>query len=87
LNYALLDASGKLVREVRASDSLTGILPQSAPALRQQALSLAGLAAGRYRVLLQVPNPLPAGQPLRFANARQDADLAGWLTLGEFRRD
>jgi hypothetical protein len=43
------------------------------------------LPAGDYRLLLRVVNPLPGGMPLRFANAGQDADRAGWLTLGAFR--
>ncbi|MBS1209820.1 MAG: hypothetical protein H6R19_2218 [Proteobacteria bacterium] len=87
LRYALLDADGKLVREVRAADGLTGILPQATPALRDQVFDLTGLPAGTYRVLLQGENPLIKGMPVRFANVRQDADRAGWLTLGEFLRD
>ena len=87
LKGALLDASGKLVREARGAGVLTGILPQAAPAGREQLFDLTGLPAGTYRVLLQGENPLPKGMPVRFANARQDADRAGWLTLGEFRRD
>lgn len=38
---------------------------------------------GLHKVLLRVPNPLPKGAPLRFANETQDRDLPGWLTLGE----
>jgi hypothetical protein len=34
--------------------------------------------------VLHVINPLAGGIPLRFANATQDADLDGWLTLGTF---
>jgi len=44
-----------------------------------------GVAPGTYRLALRVPNPLPKGRPLRFANTSQDADLDGWLTLGEVK--
>jgi hypothetical protein len=30
---------------------------------------------------MQIRNPLKGGAPLRFANASQDADADGWLTL------
>ena len=86
LSGVLLDSSGRLVREARGAGVLTGILPQAAPAAREQVFDLAGLPAGTYRVLLQGANPLPQGMPVRFANARQDADRAGWLTLGEIVR-
>ena len=35
-------------------------------------------------LLLRVVNPLRGGIPFRFANANQDADLNGWLTLKTF---
>jgi hypothetical protein len=41
------------------------------------------LPAGSYTLLLGVPNPLAGAGPLRFANETQDANLAGWLTLGQ----
>src|SRR5262249_13842305 len=43
-----------------------------------------GLAAGQYKLLMGVPNPMTNGLPLRFANELQDADLQAWLTLGTF---
>lgn len=50
----------------------------------------AALPAGDYKLLLRVVNPLSASasnaRVLRFANAEQDADLEGWLTLGTFAR-
>jgi hypothetical protein len=35
-----------------------------------------------WRLALRIPNPLPNGKPLRFANATQDPTL-DWLWLGE----
>jgi hypothetical protein len=82
LELALLDGKGQLVRVTISPLSLKGILPGS-PTTYEHAIDISGIAAGRYRVLLRVPNPLPAGKPVRFANARQDVDVDGWLTLGE----
>ncbi|GAA5210114.1 hypothetical protein [Microbacterium kyungheense] len=45
-------------------------------------LSTSSVKPGRYTVLIQGTNPLPSGQPVRFADADQDATVAGWLTLG-----
>jgi hypothetical protein len=42
------------------------------------------LAPGQFKLLLSVVNPLPNGVILRFANQTQDADVSGWLTLGQF---
>ena len=42
-----------------------------------------GLGVGQYKLVLRVINPLPNGRPFRFANAAQDADILGWLTLGQ----
>jgi hypothetical protein len=41
------------------------------------------LEAGQYALLLRVKNPLTNGVPFRFANGAQDADVPGWLTLGQ----
>jgi hypothetical protein len=82
--FGLLDDSGKLVRTVPGSGELKGLLPGAPPRVWREALDLRGLAGGTYRVLLQVPNPLPGGKPVRFANRAQDADLDGWLTLIKF---
>jgi hypothetical protein len=32
-------------------------------------------------ILMRVPNPMPEGHPLEFANVEQDSDAPGWLTL------
>lgn len=39
------------------------------------------------KLALRIVNPLPNGFPLRFANKTQDADLDGWLTLGEIGKN
>ena len=42
------------------------------------------LPVGQYKLLLQAPNPMSNGMPIKFADQSQDADLSGWLTLGQF---
>jgi hypothetical protein len=36
-------------------------------------------------VAVRVVNPMPNGKPLRFANADQDRDAAGWLSVGKIK--
>jgi len=44
------------------------------------------LPNGDYNILMRFVNPLesysPKARPLRFANEKQDADMDGWITLG-----
>ena len=46
-------------------------------------LDLAKLASGDTQLLICIANPLKGGKPFRFANAGNDRDRAGWLTLGK----
>jgi hypothetical protein len=78
---AVVDGQGRIVRRWRTTWSMAGIQPGSDPATRSARINTHGLRAGRYDVVLRVPNPLPNGTPLRFANAGQD-NHSGWLTLG-----
>ena len=82
LEYGLLNPEGKLVKTFPSADKLTGLLPGEPARVWRDALNLAGVPGGNYRVLLRVPNPLPNGKALRFANETQDQDLPDWLTLG-----
>lgn len=86
LQLALLDADGKLQARQDLPQDLRAILPDRPASRRSASLPLAGLTAGHYRLLLRVANPLPGGRPLRFANASQDADLPGWLSLGTLQK-
>ncbi len=77
-------ANQKLAKTFAGNGKLTGLLPGAETRKWQDLLDLNGLAAGKYHLVMRVPNRLPQGQPIRFANKSQDADLPGWLTLGEF---
>ncbi len=79
---AVADKSGTIVRRWIADGlAMKGHLPSPLPTTLHESVDTAGLS-GNYHVLLRVINPLPGGKQLRFANAQQDQDAAGWLSLG-----
>jgi hypothetical protein len=77
--YGLI-VDGKVVKKFPCKLKLTGLLPGD---LRdwKDTIDLSELPKGRYTLALQVANPLPSGLPIRFANATQDHDVNGWLSL------
>jgi hypothetical protein len=83
VELGLIGPGGAVAKTYRGSGKITGLLPGEPPRTWAQTLDLSGVPAGAYRVALRVANPLPAGHPIRFANATQDADATGWLTLGD----
>lgn len=83
--YGLL-AGGKVVKTFPASGKLVGLLPGDKARVWDDALDVSGVPAGRYTLAVRVPNPLPKGPPVRFANAAQDRDVPGWLSLVEVAR-
>ena len=81
--FAVQDDAGKLLRAIRPAATLQGLQPDAGPRTLRATLRHAG---GGTRLLLRVVHPLPHGTPLRFANAAQDRDRHGWLTLARLRR-
>jgi hypothetical protein len=79
--YGLL-VDGKVVKTFTASGKLTGLLPGDKLRAWADTLDVSGVKTGKYTLALRVPNPLNDGKPVRFANATQDSDVLGWLTLG-----
>lgn len=75
------DASGNLAATWTTGFDLT-LLQPGTTALWSFVQPAHGLPGGSYTLLMRVVNPLPGGKPLRFANAGQDRDRPGWLTLG-----
>ena len=82
--WGLLSA-GKVVYAVESSGTLTGLLPGDGARAWTDTLDVKGLKGGTYTLAVRVPNPLPTGKPLRFANITQDVDAPGWLSLGTVR--
>lgn len=79
MELGTLSADGDVSRCRPVEGRLGDILPGGSKKFRAV---LPSRAAGQ-KLLLHVINPLPngKGKPLRFANADQDSDLLGWLTL------
>jgi hypothetical protein len=82
IEMALRDASGKMVRTFRTEQNLMNLLPGKSEG-RELTFSLEKLPPAKYLALMRVPNPLPNGKAVAFANATQDKDMPGWLSLGE----
>ena len=83
--YGLL-VDGKVVTTIVASGKLTGLLPGDKPREWNDTLDLSNVPPGKYTLAVRVPNTLPNGLPLRFANATQDRDVDGWLSLTTIKR-
>lgn len=81
ITLAWADADGTVVRTAVTDWSVRQIASGGSQQFTTE-VDLSGLPAGEYTLLAQVTNPLENGVPIRFANADQDADLDGWLTLG-----
>ena len=80
--FGLVDASGKVVATSPGVGKLTGLLPGDPPRVWDESLQFKNINAREYTLAVRVPNPMPKGHPLKFANKTQDADAEGWLSLG-----
>jgi len=77
------NSSNVLVQTWVTTWKLSSLLPAATNTLWTWSQAGHGLQAGPHKLLLRVQNPLTNGVPFRFANDTQDADLPGWLTLGQ----
>lgn len=76
-----LDGKGEpLGPDLDSKHAVQGLLP-GVPVTWEQTLGDTRENGGPPRVLMQIRNPLEGAAPVRFANASQDADADGWLTL------
>jgi len=81
-----LDAAGNLAASWKTDWKLTDVLPGEPSRVWNYRIPEGPWASNGARLLVGVPNPMPAGRPLRFSNKEQDHDLDGWLTLGMIRK-
>ena len=81
VEFGLLDAEGRVVRTFKGAGRITGLLPGDKPRVWDEKLVLQGAKVGAYKLALRIANPLPEGNPVRFANVSQDRHAIGWLTL------
>lgn len=84
VQLGVLSSSNVLAQTWTTTWKLSSLLPSGSNTLWSYTQTNHGLPAGQYRCLLRAQNPLTNGVLFRFANAAQDADLPGWLTLGRF---
>lgn len=77
--------NGKAIHTWPSQGKLTGLLPGDPPRRWRERLDISAVPPGRYVLAVRVPHPLPQGAPLRFANATQDTDAPGWLSLGQIQ--
>ncbi|QEG23003.1 DUF4832 domain-containing protein [Mariniblastus fucicola] len=78
VEVAVLDDAGKVVRSVEKRWKLPSILPGES--VTREATFESKLTDGQT-IAIRIPNPLPEGKPLRFANENQQLDGEGWLIL------
>ncbi|MGH7970692.1 MAG: DUF4832 domain-containing protein, partial [Limisphaerales bacterium] len=78
-----LNASNSLVKTWTTNWRLSSLAPDATNSVWSWYQPNHGLAAGQYKLVLGVPNPLTNGLPVGFANTSQGADLPGWVTLGQ----
>jgi hypothetical protein len=82
--FGALDSSDHLIKTWPTSWRLSTVLPAQSSTSWSWSQTNHGLAAGQYKLLLAAQNPMTNGIPISFADTAQNADLAGWLTLGIF---
>ena len=78
-----LHSNGSLIKTWSTTWQLSSLLPAETNTTWTWSQAEHGLEAGQYKLVLRVQNPLTNGVPFCFANDAQDADVPGWLTLGE----
>ena len=76
VEFAVLGADGKVLSSTTVEANLPSLLPN------EKAEWTATLPAEVGTVVVRIPNAMPGGAPIRFANANQDADFPGYLTIG-----
>ncbi|MGQ9503708.1 MAG: DUF4832 domain-containing protein [Thermogutta sp.] len=81
--YGLLQ-HGKVIKTFPGSGTLKGLPPGEKPAVWSDTFDVRDVLPGKYTVFLRIPNPMPGGKPIRFANATQDIE-SGRLLLGDVR--
>lgn len=71
VRFVLLGSDGRAVRSWTGKGTLRGLIPGEPGRVWMERLDAGGTPPGTYRLALEVPNPMPGGKPLRFANREQ----------------
>ncbi len=86
MELAALSTTGEVLKSYPVDWKLNGILPSDMPTKWLARIPSQELPEQAAKLALRVIQPLPQGKALKFANAEQDADVQGWLTLGKIPR-
>lgn len=86
VELGVLAPDGEVTPIWRPGWTVDGILPGGKGVIWKTADVPLPVPKDGVKLLLRVPNPLPGGRPLRFANGGQDEDVKGWLSLGKASR-
>ena len=82
LELAALSSEGYVLHTYSVDWTLTGLLPDAIPRTWTSTMSAGAIPTKTRKLGLRVIHPLANGKPFYFANAAQNADAKGWLTLG-----
>lgn len=85
MEIVVVGDENQFVHQVRPGWGISGLLPGDPDRSWSHTVPAGVFKPGAYTVLVRAINPLDGGMPLRFANTTQDADVVGWLSLGNFR--
>jgi hypothetical protein len=83
VQLAALNSSNTFEKNWLTTWKLSSLLPSTTNTVWSCVITNHGLGVGQYKLVMRVLNPWPLGVPFRFANTAQDADIPGWLTLGQ----
>lgn len=79
---ALLAPNGSVITRVQLANTIAGILPNQSRTW-VETLAFAGPKPAQAVLAIRVPNPMPTGKPVGFANTDYATTAPGWLTLGQ----
>ena len=82
LELGAIATDGSVLETWPVKWTLRGFLPSEKPTRWETLLERTGSRGRAGTLALRVVNPMPGGKRLRFANATEDRDAKGWLSLG-----
>ena len=82
IELAAIAADGTVLESWPVKWTLRGFQPSEKPTRWETLLERTGSRGRACTLALRVVNPMPGGKRLRFANAAEDRDGKGWLSLG-----
>ncbi len=75
-------ANGRAAKARLIQGDIAQLIPGNGDVVFESIVGRNDLPEGGGMLLMRIPNPLPNGPPIRFANKEQDRDVDGWLSLG-----